>query len=132
MNILTRIILIFLSVIFPKLRKTLKEDSEQYTYRKIPGNSECYCKSGLKYKHCHLKINEKKGKVALIKTDKNKSQKIVLHDKGKAESLLKRNYRSKIEVQNTYDEIHVFLGSSRIFPGVPEMYDNNSSTFLGD
>ena len=108
-------ILFFLSILFPPLRKSIREDltefdNTEFKYVDIERNSKCYCKSGKKYKHCHLVKNEKGKKVALRQIDKDGNEKVIVLDKREA-NRLKGIFKPKVEVQNTYSEIEVGLGA---------------------
>lgn len=95
----------FLKNIFKKLIQLFsnkEEDSKAYKYVKLERNSKCYCKSEKKYKHCHLKINGKKGLVALKKIDDKGNEKIELFYADKV----------NIKVKNTFSPIDVSMAGS--------------------
>ncbi len=110
MRIITRIFLIILSVFFPKLRKVRMDEPDDYQCLRFDNYSRCYCNSGKKYVHCHLPINEDKGKVAIRVIDKKRNSKIILVDPEEVEKFLgDREYR--IEVKNTFSETEVAVST---------------------
>lgn len=108
MKTITNILIDFLSIIFPRLKKTIKEGMIEYEYKEIERNSTCYCKSGKKYKHCHLIINETHKEVALRQIDKNGKESIIVVDKKEVDGI-KGIIATKIEVKNTFSEVDIAI-----------------------
>jgi hypothetical protein len=100
-NILTRLLI----VLSPRLGSAINQDSKNRTYYEIGRNSKCYCESGKKYKHCHLLLNEKKGKKAVFYIDSNGEKKVKTF----------KGTNLNIPVQNTFNEtdIGVAAGNPR-------------------
>ncbi len=63
-----------LYLLFPSIRLSKAKNLTDYDVNELERNSKCYCKSGLKYKNCHLKINSNSNKIALRLIDKTGKQ----------------------------------------------------------
>lgn len=114
MNAIFRLSLSALSLAFPSLKKAVQQDEIGYQYRPVQRNEACYCKSGRKYKRCHLLDNGNNKVIALHETAPNGKTNIVLVRQHVADQL--RGIRQqKIEVQQTFSttEIGLAAGSSR-------------------
>jgi hypothetical protein len=55
--------------ILRQILQILLPNQKTFDYREIERNDQCYCASGKKYKHCHLAILQKKGKLSLYEID---------------------------------------------------------------
>lgn len=67
-----------------KRLRTLFSKLDEKDYIEIGRNESCYCKSGKKYKHCHLSLLERKGKIALFEIDrKTGARRIKIYSKRK-------------------------------------------------
>lgn len=111
MKAISKFIIVFLSIFFPKLKSLIREELIDYEYVDMERNSKCYCNSWKKYKHCHLVKNEKKNKVAFRRLDNKGNEKVIVISK-RAARKTKGISGTNIKVKNTFSEIDVALGAS--------------------
>lgn len=113
MNVIFRLSLSVLYLAFPGLKKAAKQDEIGYQYRPVQRNEVCYCRSGRKYKRCHLLENCNNKEVALHEIAPNGKTNIVLVRQQVADQLLGIR-QQKIEVQQTFSSTEIGMAAGSI------------------